>query len=103
MYTIDRVGARLAQLDGQTVHLISHAERIPSTGVNVLGRLNPFAMEKIVICVHVDNKVNTPGALDNAAGVTTLLLLADLLKVFTGPYAIEPNVWNGNFSRNLVY
>jgi len=103
VYTIDRVGARLAQLDGTTVHLISHAERIPSTGVNVLGRLNPFAMEKIVICVHVDNKVNTPGALDNAAGVTTLLLLADLLKVFTGPYAIEPTVWNRNFSRNLVY
>ena len=32
-----------------------------------------------VLCAHIDSKLNTPGALDNAAGVVTLLLLAELL------------------------
>lgn len=95
VYTTDRVGARLAQYDGQTVQLVSQAERIPSTGVNVVGRLNPFSMKKIVICAHVDSKPNTQGALDNAAGVVTLLLLSDLLKNYDGPYGIELLVVNG--------
>ncbi len=95
VYTTDRVGAKLTQLAGQTVHLISQAERIPSTGVNVVGRLNPGAAEKIVICAHVDTKPGTPGALDNAAGVITLLLLADLLKEYEGNYGIELLVMNG--------
>lgn len=95
VYTTDKVGARLAQLEGQTIHVISQAERIPSTGVNVIGRLNPFAAEKIVICAHVDTKPDTPGALDNASGVVTLLLLAELLKDYEGQYGIELLVMNG--------
>lgn len=95
VYTTERIGARLAQLDGQTIHLISQAERIPSTSVNVVGRMNPFSREKFVICAHVDAKPGTPGALDNAAGVVTLLLLADLLNEYTGGYGIELLVMNG--------
>lgn len=95
VYTTDRVGAKLCQLAGQTVHLISQAERIPSLGVNVVGRLNPGISEKIVICAHVDTKPGTPGALDNAAGVITLLLLADLLKDHSGACGIELLVMNG--------
>ena len=95
VYTTDRVGAKLAQLADQTVHLISQAERIPSTGVNVVGRLNPAAAEKLVICARVDTKLGTPGALDNAAGVITLLLLADLLKDHASDYGIELLVMNG--------
>lgn len=95
VYTTDKVGARLAQLDGQTVHLISQAERILSTGVIVVGRLNPFSAQKFVICAHVDTKPDTPGALDNAAGVVTLLLLAELLKTYAGEYGIDLLVMNG--------
>lgn len=95
VYTTDRVGARLAQFEDQTVHLVSQAERVPSTGVNVVGRLNPYASEKIVICAHVDTKINTPGALDNAAGMVTVLLLADLLKEYSGQYGIELLLVNG--------
>lgn len=95
VYTTDRVGARLVRLDGQTVHLISQSERIPSSGVNVVARLNPSAAERIMICAHVDAKPGTPGALDNAAGVVTLLLLADLLKDYAGRFAIELLVMNG--------
>ena len=95
VYTTDRVGVRLAQFDGQTVHLVSQAERIPSSGVNVVGRLNPFALEKLVVCAHLDAKINTPGALDNAAGVVTLLLLSELLKDYCGRYGIELLVVNG--------
>lgn len=95
VYTTDRVGARLAQYEGQTVHLVSQAERIPAAGVNVVGRLNPYAPEKIVICAHLDAKINTPGALDDAAGVVTLLLLSELQKGYNGPYGIELLVMNG--------
>ena len=34
---------------------------------------------KIVVCAHMDSKYNTPGALDNAAGVAVLLETAKLL------------------------
>lgn len=95
VFTTDRVGARLAQYEGQTVHLVSQAERIPASGVNVVGRLNPYALEKIIICAHLDAKINTPGALDNAAGVVTLLLLSELLKEYSGPYGIELLTVNG--------
>ena len=95
VYTTDRIGARLSQMDGQVVHLISQSERIPSTGVNVVGRLNPFTPKKFVICAHIDTKPDTPGALDNAAGVVTLLLLADLLKSYTGDFGIELLIMNG--------
>lgn len=95
VFTTDKVGIKLAQFEGQTIHLISQAERIPSTGCNVVGRLNPLTAEKIVICAHVDAKIGTPGALDNSAGVVTLLVLADLLKNYSGDYGIELLVMNG--------
>lgn len=35
--------------------------------------------DKIVLCAHMDSKYNTPGALDNAAGLAVLLKTAEML------------------------
>ena len=82
-YTGADTGALLAACVGQRVSLHIDSNTTPSTGSNVIGRLpgtqpaDPAG--RAVICAHMDTKPTTPGALDNAAGVTTLLLLARLL------------------------
>ena len=46
-------------------------------GVNVAARHGPDG-PRIVLAAHVDSKATTPGAFDNAAGVATLLALAEM-------------------------
>lgn len=95
VYTTEEVGQKLLPFTGKQAILYSQAERIPSTGCNVIGRLNPGSMSKITVCAHIDAKIGTPGALDNAAGVVTLLLIADLLQDYSGSNEIELLVMNG--------
>jgi len=95
VFTTEEIGQQLLPYAGQTVSLLSQAQRIPSTGCNVIGRINPGAPSKITICAHIDAKIGTPGALDNAAGIVTLLLIADLLQNYTGSNEIELLAMNG--------
>lgn len=95
VYTNEETGRQLLPFAGKKTFLYSQAERISSTGCNVIGRLNPDAVSKITICAHIDAKIGTPGALDNAAGVVTLLLIADLLKNYSGSNEIELLAMNG--------
>lgn len=44
---------------------------------------------KIVICAHMDSKYDTPGALDNAAGVTVMMDIMYKLISFTYNYDID--------------
>jgi aminopeptidase YwaD len=44
---------------------------------------------------HIDAKINTPGALDNATGVISLLLLAELLQEISFTKTIEIVALNG--------
>lgn len=55
-------------------------KREQSSGVNVIARKNQSCPDKFVITAHFDTKPGTPGALDNATGVTVLLTLAAMLK-----------------------
>lgn len=69
----------LATHAGERVRVDVTAHRWPSHARNVIARLgNPT--RRVVLTAHVDSKPGTPGALDNAAGVVTLLLLAGELK-----------------------
>lgn len=95
VYTTDVTGAQLALMAGQPVHVLSRAERIPSTGCNVVASRNAPAPRKIVICAHIDAKLGTPGAVDNAAGVITLLLAAELLRDYSGEFGVEFLLVNG--------
>lgn len=48
-----------------------------------------------MISAHIDSKKGTPGAIDNATGVITLLLLAERLKGYKGQSTIEFVAFNG--------
>jgi aminopeptidase YwaD len=49
----------------------------------------------VVVSAHLDAKQDTPGALDNAAGVVVLLLLGELLQEYDGNMGIELVPFNG--------
>ncbi|MEZ4767955.1 MAG: M28 family peptidase [Caldilineales bacterium] len=91
----DVEGRRLAQHAGQAVALNSRAERILSSGCNVVARKGDMA-RWVVFFAHIDAKPGTPGALDNATGVVILLLLAELLADgYGGAPGIEIVALNG--------
>jgi aminopeptidase YwaD len=46
------------------------------SGINVSARVGGEG-PRTVLCAHIDSKVTTPGAFDNAGGVATLLALAE--------------------------
>jgi aminopeptidase YwaD len=95
VYLTDEEGGRLAYHAGMKASLEIEAERIPATGYNVIARKGPTSGRRIVVCAHIDTKENTPGALDNASGVTVLLLLAELLQDYASNIGIELVAFNG--------
>ena len=99
VYMTAETGEELARHAGETVSLAINATRIPATGENIVARKSGHkggsSSKRIVICAHIDAKMNSPGALDNATGVTILLLLAELLADYTGRLAVEIVPLNG--------
>lgn len=73
------------------------SERRPSAARNVIAVRGP-QHRRVTVAAHIDTKPGTPGAVDNAAGVVVLLLLADLLSPARHPQlpvGIELLVVNG--------
>jgi len=95
VYMTEEEGERLAQAAQHEVSLAFESERIPSIGSNVYARKGGDPIRRIVVCAHIDAKDGTPGALDNATGIVTLLVLAELLEDYTGEFAIELVAING--------
>jgi len=93
-YMTEEEGVRLASHAGDTAALVIEAERHPSSGVNLVARKGK-PDHRVVVSAHIDAKDNTPGALDNAAGVVVLLLLAELLQDYDGETGIELVPFNG--------
>lgn len=94
-YTTDEEGERIKLLAGKRVFLKSDSKRIAGKGFNVIARKGNSDGRKIVVTAHVDAKKGTPGAIDNATGVTVLLLLAELLKDYNGNRQVEVVAFNG--------
>ena len=94
-YIKDIEGAELAGYAGESITLKMDAERIPSWAENISLKLGDQSQARLVFCAHIDSKYGTPGAVDNACGVITLLLLADLLKDEKNIPAIEMVAFNG--------
>jgi aminopeptidase YwaD len=91
----DTEGEKLLPYNHKMVKLMSKATRIPSTAFNVVARKGDLSAPKIVISAHIDAKIGTPGAIDNATGVSVLLLLSDLLKDYNDQYLLELVAFNG--------
>ena len=95
VFMTEEEGNRLAASSGQNITLISHASRISSNGCNVIARKIPRSKKKIVLTAHIDDKNGTPGALDNASGVTMLLLLTELMADYNGTTGVAIVAVNG--------
>ena len=90
----DIEGERLAAHAGKPVRVSSDTKRIPSRAYNVTARKGSGG-KRIVITAHIDAKKGTPGAIDNATGVASLLLAAELLSEYKGNHALEIIALNG--------
>jgi aminopeptidase YwaD len=95
VYTTAQEGDRLRNCAGKTASLDVSSSRIPSSGCNVVARTSWLGERRIVFTAHIDSKVNTPGALDNASGVAILLLTAELLGDWRGRDSLEFVAING--------
>ncbi|HOY31616.1 MAG TPA: DUF4910 domain-containing protein [Bacteroidales bacterium] len=95
VYMKDIEGEKLLACSGKTVHLESKAIRIPELAYNIAAQYNADNKKRIVITAHIDAKIGSPGAIDNATGVAVLILLAGLLENYKGKYGIEIVAFNG--------
>lgn len=95
VFITDEQGTQLVEHEGEEVSVEIKAMRIPSRGHNVVARKGGDPSQRVVLFAHIDAKVGTPGALDNGTGVVTLLLLAELLKNYSGNKTIEIVALNG--------
>jgi aminopeptidase YwaD len=95
VYMTEEEGHRLAGFAGKEVSLESRAQRIPATGCNVVAFKGADPRRRIVLFAHIDARMGTPGAGDNASGVIVLLLLAELLADYSGDLGIEIVAMNG--------
>jgi len=78
-YMKDTDGDRLAAYTGREVELRIDSRRVPTTAEHVVATLPGQRPGRIVVTAHIDSRKDSPGALDNASGVATLLVLAELL------------------------
>ncbi len=95
VYMTEEEGRKLSAFTGKEVILNSRSERIPDKGYNVTGSKGQRGNDRIVITAHIDSKKGSPGAIDNATGVVVLLLLAGMLKDYSGNRQIEIVAFNG--------
>lgn len=95
VYMTDVEGDRLATHAGEQVSLDIRARRIPAKGCNVIAWKGAQVDRKVVFTAHIDSRLGTPGALDNASGTVTLLLLAELLQDYNRKLGVELVAING--------
>ncbi len=95
VYMTEEEGKKLFPFAGKKVMLKSNSRRIKAKGCNVIGRKGDVTADKIVVTAHMDAKIGTPGAIDNATGVIVLLLLARSLQDYSGNLQIELVAFNG--------
>lgn len=95
VYMTEEEGERLEKYVGKEISLKADAKRIPSRSGNVIARKGIDSERRIVLCAHIDAKINTPGALDNASGIVVLLLLAELMGSYSGDVGVEIVALNG--------
>lgn len=89
------VGAVLLMAESAAITLRLRSTTRPGRAANVIGRRAHPSRDKLVLSAHFDTKPGTPGALDNAAGVATLLALAERLAAAEPPTNLEFVFFNG--------
>jgi aminopeptidase YwaD len=95
VFMTEEEGYRLAGFAGKDASLESRAQRIPAKGNNVIAFKGSSPERRIVVFAHIDARIGSPGAGDNASGVIVLLLLAEMLADYSGALGIEIVALNG--------
>lgn len=95
VYMTEEEGKRLLTYQFKSVTLRSRSRRIPAKAYNVIAEKGDNPNKRIVFTAHIDAKKGSPGAIDNATGIVIQLLLAELLKNYTGNRRIEIVAFNG--------
>lgn len=89
-YTDEATAARI--LENSTASKLCIASGVSaskSSQIVITKRAQKESQGKIMVCAHMDTKYDTPGALDNAAGVAVLLETMEKLKGYAGCYDLE--------------
>jgi len=94
-FTTVAEGARLASLEAHEAHLEIRAWRAPARGRNVLAHIGGDGTDRVTMTAHLDTRRKTPGALDDAAGLVTLLLVGHLLADRAPALAVDLVALNG--------
>lgn len=95
-YLKDVDGKRMLDAAGSIARVRIDSERIPARGRQLVAR-RPGAQEgeRVVVFAHIDSYHDAPGALDNAGGVASLMLLAELLVGSSHRHTVELVPLNG--------
>ncbi len=88
-------GEDIRKEEGKLLNLLIQSERIPGFTSNVVARKSSKSSLKVVFTAHIDAYENSPGALDNASGIVVLMLLAEMLRDYSGELGIELVAFNG--------
>jgi len=95
VYVKDTTGVKLLGHVGRPVRLAFTTRRIPARGHNVIATKRGSCPQRVVLTAHVDARKGTPGALDDASGVATLLAVGELLREYAGQLTVEIAILNG--------
>lgn len=94
-YMTDVDGERLAGHEGADITVRIDSRRVPASGEQIVAVRPGTTGGRIVVTAHIDSRVGSPGALDNASGVAVLLGLAELLADHMGGPSVELVPFNG--------
>ncbi len=94
-YMSDVDGERLLEHVGEEVALRLDSTRVPTTAEHVVATRAGDSPGRILLTAHIDSRKDSPGALDNATGVATLMLAAELLASHGRGPRIEIVPFNG--------
>ena len=78
-YMRDIEGTELAGLAGSQAHVRIDSRRVPATAEHIVATLPGTGEGRVVLFAHIDSRKGSPGALDNASGVVSLLGAAEIL------------------------
>ncbi len=93
-FITDVAGADLLGHVGETVRVSIGSGIAESTAEQVVARKGDCT-RRIVVSGHIDSRLGSPGAIDNATGPVVLLLLAHLLGDYGGRIGLELAPFNG--------
>lgn len=94
-YTTDATGVALLADVGKLAHLTLRSRRFAVSGRQLIARRGPREAPRVVVMAHIDSKEGSPGAVDNATGVASLLAVAEELAEYDFPYCLEIVPMNG--------